>query len=103
MSQEYKTLKIKVIAVKNKEKPLLILLMTIKLIVTLIQFRVLCTWEKGERGFNRIWQGENNAYYRSICPPLSLQAQMNGKCNQTYIKNKFLVILFSSLNFFPAF
>lgn len=54
---------------KNKEKQLLILLMTIKLIVTLIQFRVLCTWEKEERGFNRIWQGENNAYYRSTMQP----------------------------------
>lgn len=62
--------KIKDIAVKkNKEKPLLILLMTIKLIVTQIQFRVLCTWEKEERGFNRIWQGENNAYYRSTMQP----------------------------------
>lgn len=49
MSPEYKTLKIKVIAVKNKEKPLLILLMTIKLIVTLIQFRVPCAWKKEER------------------------------------------------------
>lgn len=69
MSPEYKTLKIKVIAVKNKEKPLLILLMTIKLIATLIQFRVLCTREKEERGFNRIWQGENNSYYRSTMQP----------------------------------
>lgn len=43
--------------------------MTIKLIVISIQFRVLCTWEKEERGFNRIWQGENNAYYRSTMQP----------------------------------
>lgn len=73
MSPEYKTPKkkkiIKGIAVKNKEKPLLILLMTIKLIVTLIQFRVLCAWEKEGRGFNSIWQGENNAYYRSTAQP----------------------------------
>lgn len=43
------TLKIKVIAVDNKEKPLLILLMTVKLIVTLTQFRVLFSWEEKER------------------------------------------------------
>ena len=49
MSPEYKTLKIKVIAVDNKEKPFLMLLMTVKLIVTLIEFRVLFTWVE-ERG-----------------------------------------------------
>lgn len=43
------TLKIKVIAVDNQEKPLLILLMTVKLIVTLMQFRVLFNWEEKER------------------------------------------------------
>lgn len=67
--QNTKLQKIKGIAVKNKEKPLLISLMTIKLIVTLIQFRVLCAWEKESRGFNSIWQGENNAYYRSTTQP----------------------------------
>lgn len=58
MSSEYKTLKIKVIAVDNKEKPLLTLLMTVKLIVTLIEFRVLFTWEEEERGFNIMESGK---------------------------------------------
>lgn len=58
MSPEYKTLKIKVIAVDNKEKPFLILLMTVKLIVTLIEFSVLFTREEEERGFNKMESGK---------------------------------------------
>lgn len=46
----------KVIAVDNKEKPFLMLLMTVKLIVTLIEFRVLFTWE--EEGVNIMEPGK---------------------------------------------
>lgn len=46
MSLEYKNLKIKVIAVDNKEKTLFVLHMTVKLIVIVIQFRVLFTWKE---------------------------------------------------------
>lgn len=58
MSPEYKTLKIKVIDVDNKEKPLLTLLMTVKLIVIPLEFRVLFTWEEEERGFNIMESGK---------------------------------------------
>lgn len=41
-----KNLKIKVIAIDNEEKTLFVLHMTVKSIVTMMQFRALFTWKK---------------------------------------------------------
>lgn len=48
----------KVVSIDNKEKPLFVLHMIVKLIGIVIQFRVLFTQEEEQRGFNIMQSGE---------------------------------------------